>query len=248
MNIQNYLSNPMGKGSSIYMVKEARNSLDNQYLNVKSRIALVWYNLNDEYYIAHIRIPSKSVDSLFYDVLLEFDIKSIPDGASVINDANVRVFSNCPSFTYTYANVFEKNGDLINWTKLKYSSEIFSKDPVQRNPNKLYGYEKSLYLAMKYILSDRRNYLPSIKTLAIKINTYQKIYIHINSASQTEDIYKNNKKKMKEKEDAKKSSSTTTKKTNPKPKTGPGYVKTTKKVKTTKTTATTKKSKITKKI
>ena len=66
MNIQNYLSNPMGKGSSIYMVKEARNSLDNQYINVKSRIALVWYNLKDEYYIAHIRIPSKSVDSLFY--------------------------------------------------------------------------------------------------------------------------------------------------------------------------------------
>lgn len=246
MNIQDYLSNPMGKGSSIYMMKEVRSSLDQQYTQFESKITLVWYNLKDRYYIAHIRIPSKSVSSLFYDVLILFDIATLADGSTVINSANAKVFSNCPSFTYTYANVFNKNGNLISWTKLKYPSEIFSKGPVQRNPNRLVGYEKSLYIAIKYILSNRRNYLSNIQRSSVKISSYQSVYTHIANATEIVEYYKIRKKKDQQKELPKKKNTLPEKKTSDTNKKNSS--KTVSKTKKTKVVKTTNKIKKTKKI
>ena len=241
MDIQEYLVNPMGKGNSIFMIREMKNILDRQYMEIQSNIRLSWYKLQDKYYIAHIQIPSKSVEKLFYDVLLEFDIDSIPKNTAIINKAKVRVFSNCPSFTYTFAYVFNKNGDLIEWCRGKYEKEIFSKPPVKRNPYELYSYEKSLYFAIKYITSGGRNNTKNISLKHIEVSTYQKIYVNIKSSSDTVELYKKKLQKAKEKEKPKKVS-TTTKKQNVPKKTN------NKNTKKTKTTNMTKKTNVTKKV
>lgn len=196
MNIQNYLTNPMGKGSSVLMLSQTRNYLDNQYREIYSRIKMTWYNLSDRYYIAHVKIPSVSVDNLWYDVLLEFDAETIPENINVVNRANTRVFSNCPSFVYTYAYVFNKNMDLIEWCKLKYPKEILSKEPEKRNPNRLVSYEKSLYFAIKYVLSNGRNYKTAAKTKGVKLENYQKLYTLVKSSEDILQAYSQKKKKM----------------------------------------------------
>ena len=249
LNIREYLVNPLGKGSSVLMIKDTQRVLDSKYHEVKGRIRMKWYTLYDKYYIAHLKIPSMTHDKLSYDVLLEFDIDSIRDSANVINDGNVRVFSNCPSFTYTYANVFDKNRDMIDWAKSKYSSEIFTKEPETRNPYKLRSYERSLYFAIKYVLSDGRNYVRSLKAASTKVEHHRKILVNIRSNSEIEELYRrySNEKRKRELQD-KRNQAVKEKKpiqknaTTRKDKTGVvGKTKTTSKVKSTKKTRKTKK-------
>ena len=153
----------MGKGASVLSFAPIRNELDKQYSVLQHAISVTWYSLGKEYLIAHVKVPSHSIENLFYDVLIEIDINTIPDNVSVINNGNVRVFSNCPSFVFTFANVFNKNGDFIDWARSKYPKEIMKKDPEVRNPANVVSYERSLYLAFKYILSNGRNYKNRVK-------------------------------------------------------------------------------------
>lgn len=204
MNIQNYLINPMGKGSSVMMLSNARKELDNQYVELYIKMSVKWYILDDKYYIAHVKVPSKSRERLWYDVLLEFDIDTMRDtSSSTINNANVRVFSNCPSFAYTYANVFNQNKDLIDWTRNKYPRDIITKKPEIRNPYEITSYERSLYFAIKYILSNGRNYKAKIDNNVFRKQNYLQIYNQIKSLDEILDLYRRrNKLNIRERKDA----------------------------------------------
>ena len=51
----------------------------------------------------HVKVPSKSLKKFYYDVLFEL----VPiNGAKTIEDCHVKIFSNSPSFVYSYAYVF----------------------------------------------------------------------------------------------------------------------------------------------
>lgn len=203
MNLAQYMSNPLGKGSSVLMIAPIRRTLDEEYQKIANQIKLTWYSYQDKYLIAHLMIPSKSVDKLFYDVLIEIDNDSIPKSSSVINGSNTRVFSNCPSFVYTYANVFNQKGDLIPWTKSKFNRKIFELDPHKRNPLKIENYEKSLYFAIKHITSNGRNYKSRINFKSIQIKSHLQIVDILQSSDDVLYSYKGKKKK----EDAKKKQS-----------------------------------------
>lgn len=191
----------MGSGSTILMLPELRRSLDIQYQSLVSKIVMAWYTLEDKYYIAHIKIPSRSIEKLFYDVLIEIDKSSIPESSTIINGGNARVFSNCPSFIFTYAKVFDDKGDLIPWTKGKYNTEIFTNDPVKRNPMKISSYERSLYFAIKFITSGGRNYKKQIGLRIHKVNSHTELLSLIKSS---DDILHEYQIKKKKQEDQKK--------------------------------------------
>ena len=239
------MNNPLGKGNAVFMIHEAKRYLDEQYRILNGRMRLTWYKLHDKYYIAHVRIPSRTAQNLFYDVLIEFNMDNLPSGISVINNAPARIFSNCPSFTYTYANAFDSTGDLIPWSKSKYAKEIFTKDPVKRNPYKIKAYERSIYLAIKYILSNGRNLMRQIDHRAIYAPTHSSILLHVYKASEIEEMYRVKTKKIDSKKDEslkkKQKTPKTLEKEGTKKKTLVGKtnnVKTTKKTTTTKKTAT----------
>ena len=236
----------MGKGNSIYMVRELKNTLDSQYREWNTQFQIHWYNLDEKYYIAHVKIPSRSAKKLYYDVLIEFDIDSIPKNTSIINKGKARVFSNCPSFTYTFAYVFNQNGDMIDWCKSLYPKEIFQKHPLKRNPYELYGYERSLYLAIKHILSGGRNYTKKIHDELIKVKSKNDILKQVASIDTISAEYKKkiNEQKGKLPKDDKKPTTKEKPNTTPKKKSSS---KTTNTVKTTKTVKNTKKTKTTKK-
>ena len=201
MNIQKYMINPMGSGSSVLMLPELRKSLDIQYQSLVSKITMTWYSFQDKYYIAHVKIPSRTIDKLFYDVLIEMDRSSIPESSTVINGGNARVFSNCPSFTFTYAKVFNDKGDLIPWTKEKYNAEVFINDPVKRNPMKISSYERSIYFAIKFITTNGRNYKNRINLHIHKVNSHTEM---LNLLKSSDDIIHEYQMKKKKQDDQKK--------------------------------------------
>lgn len=195
MNIAEYMQNPLGKGASVLMLSSTRKVLDDEYENIVQQITHKWYSLQDKYYIAHIKIPSKFSDKVYYDVLLEIDINSIPKNVTVINNSKCRVFSNCPSFVFTYAYVFDKNKDIIPWSKKKYNKKVFEYNPVKRNPTEICNYEKSLYFAIKYITSNGRNYKAGINLNMTRIRSHIQILNNLQSSDDVITAYQSNRKK-----------------------------------------------------
>lgn len=188
--------NPMGSGSSVLMLPELRKSLDAQYQNLLSKITMTWYLFQDKYYIAHVKIPSRTIEKLFYDVFIEIDKSSIPASSTIVNGGNARVFSNCPSFTFTYAKVFDDKGDLIPWTKEKYNAEVFVNDPVKRNPMKISSYERSIYFAIKFITTGGRNYKKQVELHIHKVKSHTELLMLIKSSDDILDEYQLKKKKQ----------------------------------------------------
>lgn len=124
----------------------------------------------------HVKVPSETVGNFYYDVLMEFDIgKSTKN----IEDCDIRIFSNCPSFVYTYAYVFYHLGEsaptnksnkkpsglligflskkipndrlLIPGTEAKLGDDVINNPPVVRNPAGLPLFDKSIYHAIFFI-------------------------------------------------------------------------------------------------
>lgn len=247
MNITDYLINPMGRGSAVLSLPARRKELDEQYKILYSRIKLTWYLLGDKFYIAHLKIPSRRHEQLYYDVLIQFDIESIPQNTNTINNCNLQVFSNCPSFTYTYAYVFNKNKDLIEWSRRKYPTEVILQKPSQRNPYQILSYERSLYFAFRYLTSNGRNYIEQIKSSSIKITGYNRILTMVQSADRIKELNgqltaKKENKKIIKKNNTKKNNS------QKKPNNSSKRIQPTKVIKTTNKVSTTKKTKKTKKL
>lgn len=154
MTLNDYLSNPFGKGVNIAPSAVIRDSLTEQFRNLKASITLKYYLVNDSIVVCHFKLPSRTKKNVFYDVVFEFDVKGLGDSNCSILGLDFKCFSNCPSFTYTYANAFEDKDMLCKWLKKKYERVVFRKDPSTRNPNRMTGYERSIYICAKYLGQD----------------------------------------------------------------------------------------------
>lgn len=156
MLLHEYIDNPMGKGSNaIYnrdLVKSDMISRYDKNIEKGRKLELEVYNKGEDY-VFHFIIPSESDKrDNTYDVLIHFH----PEDPSVIGDKNlnrynIKFFSNCPSFTYTYAYAFNKKGLLIDALNGKYGKEVLDNAPSTRNPNEIINYEKSLFFACHYL-------------------------------------------------------------------------------------------------
>lgn len=206
MNIRQYLDNPMGKGAIIpgkQMILEDFNRRYNTLTNNKS-IQCKIYNNKDIYYF-HLIIPSESERDNNYDVVIEFSPKDKTDkGDESIINYDIRFFSNCPSFIYTYAYAYNLNGVFIDFMTKKLQKEIFKKPPLVKNPNNIVNFEKSLYFACKFLMDEKKhltkNYLKSAslkfkqKDFLYSIRDHDKIMDEIRKA-------KDKLKKQKQKEE-----------------------------------------------
>lgn len=192
-----YRDNPSGKGASFIPngaeIKEKyKTEMESKEEDIKCR----WYKVKDKTLYCHIKLPSKSLSSLMYDVVFEFNLVGIEeyfDGKS-IGSIPFKFFSNCPSFTYTYANVFDEYKLIINWLKNKYETEVFKYDPDIRNGYKIISYEKSMYISTLYIL-DGRDRLDVTLSMATELRNTSEIYSLINTSDYIMATYKIEKKK-----------------------------------------------------
>lgn len=164
MNIREYVDNPMGKGdSSIPNRKELIDSLEVKYQRLirekGNKIEMKAYrarNKTDDVYF-HLIIPSESGRGNSYDVVFKFsDTKREHYNELSISKYDVSVFSNSPSFAYTFAYVYEKNGLFISQFKQKLGKEFFRNAPEVRNRFGIINYEKYVYFGARFILDSKR--------------------------------------------------------------------------------------------
>ena len=154
MTLNEYLTNPMGKGNAVIPYKFIiTQDLEIRYdkLTSKKKITATPYEI-DGAYVIHFIIPSESERNNTYDVVVLFD----ETGSNIVDEAlfrnyNLLFFSNCPSFNYTYAYVYNKEGLIIPYLKDKYDAITLKQAPVVRNPQEMKSFEKSTYFACLYL-------------------------------------------------------------------------------------------------
>ena len=153
---------PFNSGFSAVSIKYLLEDLQHRYVaNISDFVKIKVIKEKDTYYVL-LKLPSESnskypeSNHIFYDVILEL----IPPNKNALNedklrDYDVKVFSNCPSFVYTFTYVYYKKGALINMPKGFYTRKAISSAPKSRNPLLLFGIEKTLWFSICY-MDDRR--------------------------------------------------------------------------------------------
>lgn len=153
ITFKQYVLNPTMQSNSVLNLSMIRKQLDNRYDQLINKHKKFEYNVykNKNTYYIHMRQPSESY-GLKYDVVFEI----VPGDNKYVKDCTFRVFSNSPSFVYTYAYIFNLYGLLIPQLKDKFDEVVLTREPSIRNYFKIISYEKSLYYSMLFLLNENQ--------------------------------------------------------------------------------------------
>lgn len=166
VTINQFLRNPAGKGSAAgarrdLIIADLNKRFDTLMKEAKKDFKMEVFQENNNYFFV-FKIPSEHFtnsklikDKLLYDVVIQL----LPIGDAhndlTLNRYAVKVFSNAPNFTFTYAYVYNKDGIIIDFLKNKLPNLALTKPPEIRNPHQEYGFEKSVYFALLYITTGK---------------------------------------------------------------------------------------------
>lgn len=183
MTINEYLQNPYGKGSAISGVTQQKEDMQRQFQQLASRFACKIYKYRNEA-IFHVVIPSRDRPKVSYDVVFETKLNDMTSSEINVNDVDIKVFSNCPSFIFTFAHAFRSRGLIIPWLDNKYRVEVKKKEAASKNEYGIIGMERSLYLACLYLTKTRRTDIAVINSIASKPTSYNQIAALIRNQDQ----------------------------------------------------------------
>ena len=153
MTLEEYIKNPMG--SSVMTNRQVYyNMYSEKWNTIRLRenglILYTLYKGNEEYFI-HFKIPSEVVPKFYYDTILRFyppkNGKEEAIKSRTLNNYDVQFYSNDPSFCFTFAHAFNKNGLFIKDLESKMIEKCLKQKAVEKNPKDEVGYVKSLYFA-----------------------------------------------------------------------------------------------------
>ena len=150
-----FYKNPGGKGSSTIGLNDMRVRYIERYdyvvKKLKKPIEVTSYYENDQSIYLHVIVPS-DLRACSYDVVFHvFDPTGKAGGN--ITKWQFQVFSNCPSNVYTYAYVYEMNQLMIPELKSKLNRKVFAGAPLERNPDLLLRWDKSVFYALHKIMN-----------------------------------------------------------------------------------------------
>ena len=189
MTIKEYLQNPYGKGSAFSASTKQKENLDLQFKSLMPKMKAKVYRYRDNV-IYHIIVPSTNKETVSYDVIIEVETKYLPEGAANLEELQFKCFSNCPSFIFTFANVFRTNNLMCEWLVSKYNKEVKLNPPIKRNFYGIVGLERSLYLAVKYIHTTGQTKFGVYQTTGKKLISRQEIINSVRTQQQIMDNYK----------------------------------------------------------
>ena len=172
MNFKDLLNNPVGKGSGNVA---ARYTIIN---DLKRRMALqqgiggfeltVYDRPSGDGWILFFRVMSEKFYQkvkLYYDTVLEI-IPGPDDNSNSILESEVRVMSNIPSFAFTYAYVAKQKGMTIPWLEQRFPAIFWQKAPEVRNPDALFGFEKSIMFVAYWLQENKYHFKKALKELS----------------------------------------------------------------------------------
>lgn len=152
--INDFYNNPSGKSSAAINISILRKEFDDRYnkIQTKLRHSTFVVKKNNKIFII-VKVPS-SVDGIEYDVVFEFK----PSDTSIegsLSTMPMRIFSNSPSFTFTYANAYMKRDIFIKSCKKKLPTIFSRKAADVKNPYHIISYDFSVYCGLKYLISKK---------------------------------------------------------------------------------------------
>lgn len=127
----------------------------------------------DDVFYYHIIVPSESQKTKYlgnysYDVVIRFFAENPAVKAmQSLGQYYVQFYSNCPSFMFTYAYIYKQEGYLIEALYDKLDPDYINVPPTKTNPSMKKCYDKSIYMATRFLLENPWGYLSknSINTL-----------------------------------------------------------------------------------
>jgi hypothetical protein len=157
LSIRQYVDNPSGKGTA-YLAKRStiKQGMNMTFIKLlqkhRQQFFAVPYIYPNGDVLFHVKVPSEdySNNKITYDVLFRL----YKDQGNRYSLWKMRLFSNSPGFLFTYAYVYYHSDLIINDPNFisKLPSVAISQPPVVRNPIESLGYEKSTYVAARYLL------------------------------------------------------------------------------------------------
>lgn len=185
---------PFNSGFSAISIKYLLEDLQRRFVaNISDNVKFKVIKEKNVYYI-FCKIPSESNNKypsnhIFYDVIFEL---SPPNKAAEesdnIRDYDVKVFSNCPSFVYSFTYVYFKKKALVNMPKGFYTRKAISVAPKTRNPLLLFGIEKTLWFTVCYMDANKYWKRSVLESMITEKDTFKNVIKDFEIVSQDHKI------------------------------------------------------------
>lgn len=167
MTLQNFIQNPTGPSTTYFARRDiVKKNLEQRFSNlmrINGRIDFRVYKIQDTY-LLHFKIPSEEFgNDIKYDACIQFTPES--EDAKTENrlfNYNIRLFSNSPAFTFTYAYVVYNSDMMVDILAHKFNEKALTDEPKIRNPLEILGFEKSCYFSALYIKNLDFLYKPAL--------------------------------------------------------------------------------------
>lgn len=157
IHLRQYVSNPY-KGSAFLASRaKIKDGLNMTFLkllqNYRKEFLAVPYIYSDGTVLFHVKVPSETfkINKIAYDVLFLFSNEPSDIGKRH-SLRNVTMYSNSPGFLYTYAYVYYHQHLIVDFMADQIPMIALTQAPMVRNPVESLGYEKSTYIAARYII------------------------------------------------------------------------------------------------
>ncbi len=203
---------PIGHGSALSMKIIEKELTERFYKHINQYIKLQSAYKDGVTYYIHLQIPSenngRSVSEVFYDVVLEFYPKNKSQIASIYyNEYGVKVFSNSPSFLFTFTHVYSERDALPDFIPAKfYAKEALKNPPKVRNPIELMGIDKTVWFSIRYLTHNHLFQKVRLEQICERKGSYKNILKFIKSQEDKLAERKSQKPKPKPKKERKSSS------------------------------------------
>jgi len=179
LNVEDFI-NPM-KGNAVFNLKPVLERYKKEYYefyNGKLKVACV-HNPHTDRYMFFFKVPSEHNETypveIDYDVILEFDPpnsnKSGAKAASDLNPYNIYIFSNSPSFVFSFDYVIKHKFGFPKCLPSRYLSQIAcTKAPEIRNRYEIMTVEKTTWVCFFHLYHNGYLNKETLKTLLSKNN------------------------------------------------------------------------------
>jgi len=181
ISLRQYIDNPY-RGSSFLASRRAiKIGLNHSFISLLQKYRTKFYAVPYVYpsgeLLMHVRVPSEEhkFNRLHYDVLFKFS----NDPTQRYSMRNVKMFSNSPSFLFTYAYTYYHDDLIIDEFAEKLPIVALTRPPEIRNPVESLGYEKSTYIAARYLIDGFLLTESYIQRFGKKMNAMEQINLNM---------------------------------------------------------------------
>jgi hypothetical protein len=177
ISIRQYIDNPYRGSAFLASRKAIKAGLNKSFIELLQRHRQLFFAVPYVYsngdVLFHVKVPSEEYkfNKIVYDVLFKIEY----DESRRYSLRDIKMFSNSPSFLFTYAYVYYHDNLVIDEFANKIPQQALTKPPEIRNPIESLGYEKSTYIAARYLLDGHTLTDSYIQRFGIQMNPIEEV-------------------------------------------------------------------------